>query len=241
MVVRQHPSQNQLLAALPALDFDRIAGFLELKRMALGERLYAAGGILRHLYFPTSCVISLHYELANGDSSEFSAVGNEGAVGLSLFLADATMSSGALVQTGGYAYRLELAALRHEVYLAGAAWQMLLRYTQAHLSQVSQQAICKSHHLIDQKLCSWLLQRLDRCPNSEITITQDLIASALGVRREGINESTKKLQKLGLVSCRRGHITVLNRERLERLACECYAVVKKEFSRLLPCPQLVAM
>lgn len=241
VVVQQHPSQNQLLAALPAADFDRIAGFLEIKRMALGERLYAAGGTLSHLYFPTSCVISLHYEMANGDSSEFSAVGNEGAVGLSLFLADATMSSAALVQTGGYAYRLELAALRQEIDLAGAAWQLLLRYTQAHLSQVSQQAICKSHHMIDQKLCSWLLQRLDRSPNTEITITQDLIASALGVRREGVNESTKKLQQLGLVSCRRGHITVLNRDRLERLTCECYAVVKKEFSRLLPCPMLVAM
>jgi len=237
----QRPSQNHLLAALPDADFQRIAGHLELRPMALGDLLYSAGETLSHLYFPTSCVISLHYEMANGTSSEFSSVGIEGAVGLSLFLGDATMSSAALVQTGGYAYRLEQTFLQQEFNRAGAALQLLLRYTQAHLSQVSQQAICKSHHQIDQKLCGWLLQRLDRCPDTEIAITQDLIAASLGVRREGINESTMKLQQLGLISCRRGHITVLNRDGLERLTCECYAVVKKEFSRLLPCPMLVAM
>jgi len=232
----QNPNNNKLLAALPVADFQRIAGHLELRQMVLGELLYAAGGTLSHLYFPTSSVVSLHYEMANGSSSEFSAVGNEGAVGLSLFLADTTMSSAALVQTGGYAYRLALPLLRQEFSRAGATLQLLLRYTQAHLSQVSQQAICKSHHLINQKLCTWLLQRLDRCPDTEITITQDLIADALGVRREGINEATTKLQLLGFISCRRGHIAVLNRAGLESLTCECYGVVKKEFSRLLPHP-----
>lgn len=234
--VGQRPGKNQLLAALPAADLQRIAPHLELTKMALGELLYCAGGTLSHLYFPTSCVISLHYEMANGASSEFGAVGNEGAVGLSLFLADATMSSAALVQTAGHAYRLELAVLQQEFNRAGATLQLLLRYTQAHLSQVSQQAICKSHHLIDQKLCSWLLQRLDRCPDTEIIITQDLIADALGVRREGINEATMKLQLLGFITCRRGHIAVLNRAGLESLTCECYGVVKKEFSRLLSTP-----
>ncbi len=233
-VVFQNPNKNKLLAALPEADFQRISGQLELRQMVVGEVLYAAGETLTHLYFPTSCVISLHYEMANGTSSEFSAVGNEGAVGLSLFLADATMSSAAVVQTAGDAYRLSLAVLREEFSRAGATLQLLLRYTQAHLSQVSQQAICQSHHLIDQKLCTWLLQRLDRCPDTEITITQDLVANALGVRREGINESTQKLLQLGYVSCRRGHITVLNRAGVERLSCECYGVAKKEFTRLLP-------
>jgi CRP-like cAMP-binding protein len=230
----QNPNKNKLLAALPEADFQRISGQLELRQMVVGEVLYAAGETLTHLYFPTSCVISLHYEMANGTSSEFSAVGNEGAVGLSLFLADATMSSAAVVQTAGEAYRLSLTVLREEFSRAGATLQLLLRYTQAHLSQVSQQAICQSHHLIDQKLCTWLLQRLDRCPDTEIIITQDLVAHALGVRREGINESTQKLLQLGYISCRRGHITVLNRAGVERLSCECYGVSKKEFTRLLP-------
>lgn len=230
----QTPNKNMLLAALPSADFQRIAVNLELKRMVLGDLLYAEGGTLSHIYFPTSSIVSLHYEMANGSSSEFSAVGNEGAVGLSLFLADTTISSAALVQTGGYAYRLALPFLREEFSRAGATMQLMLRYTQAHLSQVSLQAICKSHHLMNKKLCTWLLQRLDRSPDREITITQDLIADALGVRREGINEAMMNLQLLGFISCRRGHIAVLNRIGLENLACECYGLVKKEFSRLLP-------
>jgi CRP-like cAMP-binding protein len=200
----------------------------------MGQLLYTDGDTLSHLYFPTNSVISLHHEMANGASSEFSAVGNEGAVGLSLFLADGPMSSAAMVQTEGYAYRLALPELQKEFRRAGPTLFLLLRYTQAHLIQIAQQAICKSHHLIDQKLCTWLLQRLDRCSGTEITITQDLIADALGVRREGINESVMKLQLLGLVSCRRGYITVLNRPQVERLTCECYACVRKEFRRLLP-------
>ena len=207
-LMKQNPNQNQLLAALPEADFQRIADQLELLRIIEGQLLYSAGGVLSNLYFPTSCVISFHYEMANGASSEFSAVGNEGAVGLSLFLADATMSSAALVQTGGYAYRFELALLLQEISRAGPTLQLLLRYTQAHLNQVSQQALCNSQHLIIQRLCTWLLQRLDRCPDTEIAITQDLIADALAVRREGINEATMKLQALGLVGCRRGHIEV---------------------------------
>jgi hypothetical protein len=201
--------------------------------LVLGELLYAEGGKLSHLYFPTSSIVSLHYEMSNGCSSEFSAVGNEGAVGLSLFLADTTISSAALVQTGGYAYRLALPFLREEFSRAGATMALMLRYTHVHLNQVSLQAICKSHHLIHPKLCTWLLQRLDRSPLTDITITQDLIANALGVRREGINEAMMNLQLLGLISCRRGHITVLNRIGLENLTCECYNLVKKEFSRML--------
>jgi CRP-like cAMP-binding protein len=235
--VEQTPSKNMLLAALPNADFQRVAANLELRKMVLGELLYTEGGTLSHIYFPISSVISLHYQMATGSSSEFSAVGNEGAVGLSLFLADTTMSSAALVQTSGYAYRLALPLLRQEFGRAGVTMQLLLRYTQAHLSQVSLQAICKSHHLIKKKLCTWLMQRLDRYPNTEITITQDLIADALGVRREGINEAMMNLQLLGFISCRRGHIAVLNRAALENLTCECYALVKKEFSRLLPNPQ----
>jgi CRP-like cAMP-binding protein len=232
--ISHSPNDNQLLSALPYADYQRVGKHLELTQMILGQLLYADGGTLSHLYFPTSSVISLHHEMANGSSSEFLAVGNEGAVGLSLFLADGPMSSAAMVQTGGYAYRLALPELQKEFRRAGPTLFLLLRYTQAHLSQIAQQAICKSHHMIEQKLCTWLLQRLDRCPNTEIIITQDLIADALGVRREGINEATMKLQQLGLVSCRRGHIKVLNRTQLERLTCECYASSKKEFRRLLP-------
>jgi CRP-like cAMP-binding protein len=235
--VEQTPKKNLLLAALPSADFQRIAINLELRHMVLGELLYAEGGTLSHIYFPTSSVISLHYEMATGSSSEFSAVGNEGAVGVSLFLADTTTSSAALVQTGGYAYRLALPFLLQEFGRAGATMQLLLRYTQAYLCQVSLQAICKSHHLISKKLCTWLMQRLDRCPNTEITITQDLISDALGVRREGINEAMMNLQLLGFISCRRGHIKVLNRAGLEILTCECYDLVKKQFSRLLSNPQ----
>jgi CRP-like cAMP-binding protein len=206
--------------------------------MVLGALLYAEGGTLNYIYFPSSSVVSLHYEMANGSSSEFSAVGNEGAVGVSLFLSDTTISSAALVQTGGYAYRLALPFLQQEFSRGGATMHLMLRYTQAHLSQISLQAICKSHHLMNKKLCTWLLQRLDRSPESEITITQDLIADALGVRREGINEAMMNLQLLGFICCRRGHIAVLNRVGLENLTCECYGLVKKEFSRLLPNAQL---
>jgi CRP-like cAMP-binding protein len=236
-LVEQTPNKNTLLAALPHDEFQRIAVNLELKQMVLGELLYDEGGTLGHIYFPTSCVISLHYEMATGSSSEFSAVGNEGAVGVSLFLADTTTSSAALVQTGGYAYRLALPFLLEEFGRAGATMRLLLRYTQTHLSQVSLQAICKSHHLISKKLCTWLLQRLDRSPGTEITITQDLIADALGVRREGINEAIMNLQQLGLISCRRGHIKVLDRAGIEVLTCECYDLVKKQFTRLLSIPQ----
>jgi len=235
--IEQTPTNNTLLAALPDADFQRLAVNLELRQMVLGELLYAEGGTLSHIYFPTSSVISLHYEMATGSSSEFSAVGNEGAVGLSLFLADTTTSSAALVQTGGYAYRLALPFLLEEFGRAGATMQLLLRYTQAHLCQVSLQAICKSHHLICKKLCTWLMQRLDRCPETEITITQDLIADALGVRREGINEAMMNLQLLGFISCRRGYIKVLNRPELENLTCDCYDLVKKQFSLLVSSSQ----
>ena len=227
------PQGNQLLSALPYADLQRIEPHLELTQMILGQLLYTDGETLNHLYFPTTSVISLQHEIAN-ELSEFLAVGNEGAVGLSLFLAERTRSRAAMVQTGGYAYRLALPELQKEFRRAGPTLFLLLRYTQVHLSQVAHQAICKSHHIIDHKLCTWLLQRLDRFPNTEITIAQDLIADALSVRHEVINKAAMKLQELGFLSCRRGHIQVLNKTQLERLTCDCYASSKKEFRRLLP-------
>ena len=221
-----------MLAALPDEDLLRIGESLELKQMALGSLLFEAGEKLDYLYFPISCVFSLHYAMENGSSSEFSAVGNEGAVGLCLFLSDAMSSSSALVQTSGYAYRISLIKLRQEINLTSPVMSVLLRYTQLHLAQVSQQAICKQHHMIMRRLCTWLLQRLDRSESLEITITQELIAEAMGVRREGINEATQKLQQMGLIKCRRGYITVLDKYAIKKLACECYEVFRNEYGRL---------
>jgi hypothetical protein len=228
----QNHNQNHLLAALPDEDLLRIGESLELKQMALGSLLFEAGEKLDYLYFPISCVFSLHYAMENGSSSEFSAVGNEGAVGLCLFLSDAMSSSSALVQTSGYAYRISLIKLRQEINLTSPVMSVLLRYTQLHLAQVSQQAICKQHHMIMRRLCTWLLQRLDRSESLEITITQELIAEAMGVRREGINEATQKLQQMGLIKCRRGYITVLDKYAIKKLACECYEVFRNEYGRL---------
>jgi CRP-like cAMP-binding protein len=228
----QNHSQNHLLAALPNADLLRIGESLELKQMALGSLIFEAGEKLSYLYFPTSCVFSLHYAMENGSSSEFSSVGNEGAVGLCLFLSDAMSSSCALVQTSGYAYRLSLIKLRQENIFTSPVMNVLLRYTQLHLAQVSQQAICKQHHVIKRRLCTWLLQRLDRSESLEITITQELMADAMGVRREGINEATQKLQKMGLIKCRRGYITVIDKYAIKKLACECYEDFRNEYGRL---------
>jgi CRP-like cAMP-binding protein len=201
--------------------------------MPLGEVLYESGGQLQHVYFPTTAIVSLHYLLESGASAEIAGVGNEGVLGISLFMGGNTTPSLATVQTGGYGYRLKGRLMMEEFNRAGPMMRLMLRYTQALMTQISQTAVCNRHHSIEQQLCRWLLLTLDRLPSQELTITQELIAGMLGVRREGITEAAGNLQRAGLISYRRGHITVLDRSRLESHACECYQVVKKEFHRLL--------
>jgi len=228
------PDQNQLLAALPAAEFEPLAAHLERVPLALGEVLYEPGGQLQHAYFPTTAIVSLHYVMASGASAESAGVGNEGVVGIALFTGGNTTPSSAVVQTAGHAYRLERSKLLQEFNRAGSMQRLLLRYTQALITQMMQAAACNRHHSIEQQLCRWLLLTLDRLPSNELVMTQELVASMLGVRREGITEAAGKLQRAGLISYRRGHIEVLDRAGLETHACECYAVVKKELSRLLP-------
>lgn len=228
-----NPNQNYLLAALLDAEFDRLAPHLELIPMLLGDVLYESGGKLQYVYFPTTSIISLQYLLENGGSSEIAGVGNEGVVGISLFMGGNTTPSRAIVQTGGYGYRLQSQVLMEEFNRAGPVMRLLLRYTQALITQMSQTVVCNRHHSVEQQLCRWLLLTLDRLPTNELTMTQELIASMLGVRREGVTEAAGKLQSQGFIRYRRGHITVLDRAGLERNACECYDVVKKEFARLL--------
>jgi len=230
----QHtPKQNLLLAALPAEIFERLFPQLELISMPLGEVLYESGGQLQHVYFPTTAILSLHYVMEDGASAEIAGVGNEGVLGISLFMGGNTTPSRATVQTAGNGYRLKSQHMMEEFKRAGAMQKLLLRYTQALITQISQTAVCNRHHSVEQQLCRWLLLTLDRLPSNELTMTQELIASMLGVRREGITETAGNLQRAGLISYRRGHITVINRAGLETHACECYNVVKKEFHRLL--------
>ncbi len=228
------PNQNQLLAALPTAEFEPLAAHLERVPLSLGEVLYEPGGQLQHAYFPTTAIVSLHYVMASGASAESAGVGNEGVVGIALFTGGNTTPSSAVVQTAGHAYRLERSKLLQEFDRAGTMQRLLLRYTQALITQMMQAAACNRHHSIEQQLCRWLLLTLDRLPSNELVMTQELVASMLGVRREGITEAAGKLQRTGLISYRRGHIAVLDRAGLETHACECYAVVKKELSRLLP-------
>ncbi len=227
------PNQNHLLAALPAAEFERLAAPLELVPMLLGEMLYEPGGQLQHAYFPTTAIVSLHYVMETGASAESAGVGNEGVVGISLFMGGDTTPSSAVVQTAGHAYRLERGLLMREFNRAGLLQRLLLRYTQALITQMTQTAVCNRHHSVEQQLCRWLLSTLDRIPSRELVMTQELIASLLGVRREGITEAAGKLQHAGFIRYRRGHITVLERDGLETLACECYAVVRNELKRLL--------
>lgn len=227
------PNQNHLLAALLDAEYDRIAPQLELVPLLLGDVLYEPGEKLQHIYFPTTSIISLHYLLENGGSSEIAGVGNEGALGISLFMGGDSTPSRAVVQTGGHAYRLKSHLLMEEFNRAGPVLRLLLRYTQALITQMSQTAVCNRHHSVVQQVCRWLLLTLDRLPSNELTMTQELIANMLGVRREGVTEAAGKLQTLGYIRYRRGHITVLNRAGLEGTVCECYNVVKKEFARLL--------
>ena len=227
------PNQNHLLAALLDAEFERLSPHLELVPMLLGDVLYESGGKLQHVYFPTTSIISLHYVLENGGSSEIAGVGNEGLLGISLFMGGDTTPSHAVVQTSGHAYRLQSQILLDEFNRAGPVLRLLLRYTQALITQMSQTAVCNRHHTVQQQLCRWLLLTLDRLPSNELTMTQELIANMLGVRREGVTEAAGKLQSCGFISYRRGHITVLDRAGLENDVCECYDVVKKEFARLL--------
>lgn len=229
----QSPNLNHLLAALPEAEFARLTPSLELVPLLLGDVLYESGGKQRYVYFPTTSIISIHYLLENGGSSEIAGVGNEGVLGISLFMGGETTPSHAVVQTGGYGYRLKAALLMEEFNRGGPVMKLLLRYTQALITQMSQATVCNRHHLVEKQLCRWLLLTLDRLPTQELTMTQELIANMLGVRREAVTEAAGKLQSRGLISYRRGHISVLDRAGLEAEVCECYDVVKKEFARLL--------
>jgi CRP-like cAMP-binding protein len=227
------PSQNHLLAALPAAEYERLAPHLEPVQMLLGEILYEPGGQMQHAYFPTTAIVSLHYVMASGASAEAAGVGNEGVVGISLFMGGETTPSSAVVQTAGQGYRLPASMLKQEFNRAGLMQQLLLRYTLALITQITQTAVCNRHHSVEQQLCRWLLLTLDRLPSQNLIITQELVASMLGVRREGITEAAGNLQRAGIIRYRRGHIAVLERGALETRVCECYAVVKKELNRLL--------
>jgi CRP-like cAMP-binding protein len=227
------PSHNQLLAALPTEEFERLASHLEPVPMRLGEVLYEPGGKLQHAYFPTTAIVSLHYVMESGASAESAGVGNEGVVGISLFMGGDSTPSSAVVQTAGHAYRLQGRLLKREFNRGGLMQGLLLRYTQALIAQMIQTAACNRHHSVEQQLCRWLLLTLDRVPRGELVMTQELVASMLGVRREGITHAAGRLQEAGVIRYRRGHIAVLERAGLETRACECYAVVKKELSRLL--------
>jgi CRP-like cAMP-binding protein len=228
------PQQNHLLAALSAIDAARILPQLKLVELQLGQVLCESGDRTRYVYFPTDCIISLLAVMADGASTEIAVVGNDGMLGVALFMGGETTPSRAIVQSTGYAYRLHAQRIKDEFHHNDTMQILLLRYTQCLITQVAQIAACNRHHAVDQQLCRWLLMSLDRLPSSELSMTQDLIANMLGVRREGVNEAASKLQRLGIILHSRGHITVLNRARLEKLCCECYAVVKKETDRLLP-------
>ena len=233
MSLPHSPNQNHILAALPTEEFERLAKRLELVAMPLGHILYEPGGQLQHAYFPTTAIVSLHYVTESGASSEMAGVGNEGVVGISLFMGGDTTPSSAVVQTAGHGYRLERSLLKEEFNRGRLMHRLLLRYTQALITQMNQTAACNRHHSLEQQLCRWLLLTLDRLPSNELVMTQELVASMLGVRREGITEAAGNLQRAGLIRYRRGHIAVLERSGLEAAACECYAVVKKELARLL--------
>src|SRR5271170_4596225 len=226
--------KNRLLASLPNLEWQRWSTALELIQMPLGEVLYEPGVALKHVYFPLTSIVSLLYVMENGASAEIAVVGNEGIVGVSLFMGGESTPSRAVVQSAGSGCRLNAQLMKEEFNRAGPVLHLLLRYTQALITQMAQTAVCNRHHSVDQQLCRWLLLSLDRLEGDELVMTQELIANMLGVRREGVTEGALNLQKLGLIKYARGHITVLNRAGLEKRTCECYAVVKREYDRLLP-------
>jgi len=229
-----NPLQNHLLAALPAEVQSRLLPHLQLVAMPLGKVLYESGDTLRNVYFPTDCIVSMLYTMENGASAEISVVGNEGLIGVALFMGGETTTSRAVVQSGGHAYQMLGHRLKDEFHRHSEMMLLMLRYTQSLITQMAQTAVCNRHHSIDQQLCRWLLLSLDRLAGNKLTMTQELIANMLGVRREGVTDAAGKLQKLGVIDYTRGHITVLDRHKLEKLSCECYAVVKLETDRLLP-------
>ncbi|MEQ9561872.1 MAG: Crp/Fnr family transcriptional regulator [Woeseiaceae bacterium] len=233
MATPHSPRKNHLLAALPPSEFERIAPHLELVTMNLGDVLYESGGQLKHVYFPTDSIVSLLYVMEDGASAEIAVVGNEGILGISLFMGGETTPSRAVVQSKGFSYRMPAQHLKLEFNRAGPMMHLLLRYTQALITQMSQTAVCNRHHSVDQQLCRWLLLSLDRLATDELAMTQELIANMLGVRREGVTEAAGKLRDLGIIQYSRGHIKVLDRPKLEQHVCECYAVVKREVDRLL--------
>ena len=227
------PNQNHLLAAMPEAEFERLRPHLELVEMPLGEVIYESGATLDHVYFPTTCIISLLYVLENGASAEIAVVGNEGILGISLFMGGETTPSRGVVQSAGFGYRLPAQLLKTEFNRAGPVLRLLLRYTQALITQMTQTAVCNRHHSVEQQLCRWLLLSIDRLSTDSLHMTQGLIADMLGVRREGVTEAAGNLQRAGLIRYNRGHIDVIDRPKLEAAVCECYAVVKAEFDRLL--------
>jgi CRP-like cAMP-binding protein len=233
------PRKNQLLAVLPEAVLERWQPLLESVELPLGKVLYESGRELSHVYFPTTSIVSLLYVMENGSSAEIAVVGNEGVVGISLFMGGNTTPSRAVVQSAGQGWRLAAHAIKDEFNRAGPVLHLLLRYTQALITQMAQTAVCNRHHSLDQQLCRWLLLSLDRLKGHELVMTQELIANMLGVRREGVTDGAIKLQKAGLIRYSRGRITVLDRPGLEQRTCECYAVVKKEYDRLLP-PSMTA-
>jgi CRP-like cAMP-binding protein len=228
-----NPRQNRLLAALPAADYERLLPQLELVTLPLGMVVYESGGALAYVYFPTDSIVSLLYVMQDGASAEIAVTGFEGLVGIALFMGGETTPSRAVVQSAGFAYRLKAAFLKKEFDNGGPLQHLALRYTQALITQMAQTAVCNRHHSVEQQLCRWLLLSLDRLPSNELTMTQELIANMLGVRREGVTEAAGRLQKAGLIEYSRGHIVVINRPKLEARVCECYAVVKTEYDRLL--------
>ena len=232
--VVHHPSQNHLLAALPMAEFERLSTSLELVPMVLGDALYEPGRQLQHAYFPITAIVSLCYVTQSGAASEIAGVGPEGIVGIPLFMGGDTMPSSAIVRTAGHAYRLERCLLAAEFLRAGAVQRLLLCYTQALIAQMCQTAACNRHHSVEQQLSRWLLWTVDRLPSQELTMTQELVAGLLGVRRESITEAAGRLQQSGFIRYRRGHINVLDRVGLQSRACECYSAVKNEMHRLLP-------
>jgi CRP-like cAMP-binding protein len=228
------PRQNRLLAALPAADYERLLPELELVPLPLGWAVYEAGGHLGYVYFPINSIISLLYVMEDGASAEIAVTGFDGVVGIALFMGGETTLSRAVVQSAGYGYRLKAAVLKREFKQGGELQHLALRYTQALITQMAQTAVCNRHHSVEQQLARWLLLSLDRLSSNELAMTQELIANMLGVRRQGVTEAAGHLQKAGLIHYSRGHITVLDRPKLEHRVCECYAVVKKEYDRLLP-------
>jgi len=233
IIAQHHPTQNRLLAALPAPEYERLLPHLELVPMPLGEVLYESGGRLQHVYFPTTSIVSLLYVLESRASAAIAIVGHEGILGISLFMGGETTPSRAIVQSAGFGYRLKAQMLKQEFNRAGPMLRLLLRYTQALITQMTQTAVCNRHHSVEQQLCRWLLLSLDRLATDEVSMTQELIANMLGVRREGVTEAAGKLQRAGLIRYSRGRIEVLDRPGLEKAVCECYQVVKLEFDRLL--------